>query len=99
MRSKYLNGTLNDEKEEQHFFLFLTFLYLAVSGLSCCLWNLVPRPEIEPGPPALGVDHQRSPSAIFHVERQESLDGQSSRSKGSGFLHLSVSPTLLPFSV
>ena len=55
MRSKYLNGTLNDEKEKQHFFLFLTFLYLAVSGLSCCLWNLVPRPEIEPGPPALGV--------------------------------------------
>lgn len=55
MRSKYLNGTLNDEKEEQHFFLFLIFLYLPGSGLSCCMWNLVPRPEIELGAPEFGA--------------------------------------------
>ena len=30
-------------------------MYLAASGLSCGMQNLVPRPRIERGPPALGV--------------------------------------------
>ena len=34
---------------------FFAFLYLAVPGLSCSMRDLVPRPGIEPGPPALGA--------------------------------------------
>ena len=34
--------------------MFLTiFIYLAMPGLSCSMQDLVPWPEIEPGPPAL----------------------------------------------
>ena len=29
------------------------FIYLAVPGLSCVMWDLVPGPGIQPGPPAL----------------------------------------------
>ena len=36
------------------FFIFLVFIYLAVPGISCGMWNLVPWPGLEPGPPALG---------------------------------------------
>ena len=40
-------------------FLYLffkkTFIYLAVPGLSCGRWDLVPGPGREPRPPALGV--------------------------------------------
>ena len=35
-------------------YLFL-FIYLAAPGLRCGMWGLVPQPEIEPRPPALGV--------------------------------------------
>ena len=31
------------------------FIYLAVPGLSCSLWALLPWPRIEPAPPILGV--------------------------------------------
>ena len=31
------------------------FIYLAATGLSCAMWDLVPRPGIEPRPPALGA--------------------------------------------
>ena len=31
------------------------FIYLAVLGLSCRMWDLVPRLGIEPRPPVLGV--------------------------------------------
>ena len=31
------------------------FVYLAAPGLSCGIWDLVPRLGIEAGPPALGV--------------------------------------------
>ena len=40
--------------EDRHPF-FLKKWYLAVSSLSCSMWNLVPWPWIKPGPPALGV--------------------------------------------
>ena len=36
-------------------FCFLKILYLAMLGLSCSMWGLVPWPGIKPGPPALGV--------------------------------------------
>ena len=35
-------------------FIYL-FIYLAASGLSCSMWDLVPQPGMEPGPPALGA--------------------------------------------
>ena len=31
------------------------FIYLAATDLSCCMWDLVLSPGIEPRPPALGV--------------------------------------------
>ena len=34
---------------------YFALLYLAVPGLSCSMRDLVPRPGIEPGPPALGA--------------------------------------------
>lgn len=37
------------------FFNVCLFPYLAGPGLSCCRWDLVPRPGIEPRPPALGA--------------------------------------------
>ena len=36
------------------FFKKILFIYLAALGLSCSMWDLAPRPGIEPGPPALG---------------------------------------------
>ena len=36
-------------------FYYLLFIYLAVLGLNCGMWDLVPQPGIEPGPLALGV--------------------------------------------
>ena len=46
-----------------HKYLLYVVIYLAATGLSCnmwdllscCLWDLVPWPGIEPGPPALGA--------------------------------------------
>ena len=44
------------EKLKMNFFLnVLIFIYLAILDLSCSMQDLVPRPEIEPGPSALGV--------------------------------------------
>ena len=37
------------------FSLKIIFIYLAVLGLSCGMWDLVSRPGIEPGPSVLGV--------------------------------------------
>ena len=37
------------------FFLIFIFIYLAAPGLSCSMWDLVPWPENEPRPPALGA--------------------------------------------
>ena len=34
---------------------FFMFIYLAMLGLSCRMWNLVPRLGIKPRPPVLGV--------------------------------------------
>ena len=31
------------------------FIYLAVLGLSCSMWDLVPEPGMEPRPPRLGA--------------------------------------------
>ena len=36
-------------------FLKCIFIYLAVLGLRCSMWSLVPRLGIEPGPHALGA--------------------------------------------
>ena len=36
------------------FFLIFMFIYLAALGLSCGMWDLVPRPRIQPGPHVLG---------------------------------------------
>ena len=33
----------------------IIFIYLTIPGLSCGMWDLVPRPGIEPRPPALGT--------------------------------------------
>ena len=52
---KYWGG---DETEGVLRFLNLIFffnIYLAVSGLSCGMWDVVPWPGIEPGLPALGA--------------------------------------------
>ena len=38
----------------RHFF-FSIFIYLAVLGLNCGIWDLVPWPGIKPRPPALGA--------------------------------------------
>ena len=37
------------------FFFFFNYFYLAALGLSCSMWDLVPWPGNEPGPPALGA--------------------------------------------
>ena len=37
------------------FFFFLIFIYLTGPGLSCGMWDLVPRPEITPRSPAWGA--------------------------------------------
>ena len=42
-------------------------VFVVACGIfSCGLWDLVPSPEIKPGPPALGtqtsLDHQGSPN-------------------------------------
>ena len=37
------------------FFFLKYFIYLAALDLSCGIWDLVPQPEIEPRPPALGA--------------------------------------------
>ena len=41
---------------KQVYFLKYLFLviYLGMSAVSCGTWDLVPRPQIEPRPPALG---------------------------------------------
>ena len=40
---------------KQVFKKILIFIYLAALGLSCSTWDLVPQPETEPRPPALGA--------------------------------------------
>ena len=77
-----LSGTgnqlrLNTQTLTIYFFLslfFKIFIYLAVAGLSCSMWDLVPRPGVEPGPPALetqSLDHWTSkevqPSPQFFI--------------------------------
>ena len=37
------------------FFKKYLFIHLAALGLSCSMWELVPWPGIEPGPPVLEV--------------------------------------------
>ena len=37
------------------FFLIYIFIYLAVLGLCCGMWDLIPCPKIEPRSPALGA--------------------------------------------
>ena len=34
---------------------FFNYFYLTMLGLSCSVWDLVPWPGNEPGPPALGA--------------------------------------------
>ena len=57
--SKWKLLRLADKYKKINFFN----VYLAAPGLSCGMWDLVPRLEIEPGPPALGgwVSATRSP--------------------------------------
>ena len=45
----------NSETSQLHSFLKTFFIYLAVPGLSCGLWDLVLWPGIKPMPPALGA--------------------------------------------
>ena len=35
--------------------MFYLFIYSAVLGRSCSMWDLVPEPGMEPRPPALGA--------------------------------------------
>ena len=39
----------------QNLSTLILFIYLAAPGLICSMWDLVPLPGIEPGPPALGA--------------------------------------------
>ena len=51
------------------FFKINYFIYLAVLGLSCGMWDLVPWPGIKPEPPALGVwslSHRTIREVLFH---------------------------------
>ena len=51
-----LSGGCRKQSKVYHIFLKLfSFMYLAAPGLSCSMWDLVPWPGTEPGPPALGV--------------------------------------------
>ena len=38
-----------------YLFIFSMFIHLAAPALSCGVRDLVPRPGLEPGPPALGA--------------------------------------------
>ena len=52
------------------FFFFLIFIYLTGPGLSCGMWDLVPRPEMETWPPALGacsISHETSGEVPSHL--------------------------------
>ena len=54
------------------FLLIVLFIYLAVLGLSCSLWecDLVPQAGVKPWPPALGLcrlSHQTTEKAAVHV--------------------------------
>ena len=40
---------------DSFFFFGNLFIYLAVLGLTCSMWDLVPWPGIKPGPPASGA--------------------------------------------
>ena len=44
---------------QQTLFFFNYYFYLAELRLSCSMWDLVPWPGIEPGPPALGAQRLR----------------------------------------
>ena len=48
---------LNWEAQQEFslFFFLMYFCYLTTLGLSCSMWELVPRPGIKPRPPALGT--------------------------------------------
>ena len=51
-----------------YYFLYF-FTYLTAPGLSCGMWDLVPRPGIKPGPPALeeqSLSH-RTPREVPHL--------------------------------
>ena len=53
-----LEGEMETHSSIPFFFFFSNihiFIYLAALGLSCDTWDLVPRPGIEPRPPALAV--------------------------------------------
>ena len=39
------------------FFLIIYLFFLAMPGLNCGMWDLVPWPGIEPGPPSLGAQN------------------------------------------
>ena len=54
------------------FFMYL-FIYLAALGLSCGMWDQVPWPRIEPGPPTL-VAQSLSPWSPREVPEQPLLD-------------------------
>ena len=69
------------------FFFQYLFIYLAALGLSCgmqdlsCgMWDLVPRPGIEPGPPALGarsLNHwttREVPTWSFYIQKMLGQD-------------------------
>ena len=47
--------TAPDNYHFPSFFFFLIFIYLAVLGLSCGMWDPVPWSGVEPRPPALGA--------------------------------------------
>ena len=48
-------GTLPQVCTSESLFFFLIFIYLAVLGLSCSMWDLVPHSGIKPRLPALGA--------------------------------------------
>ena len=60
-------------------------MYLDALGLSCAMWDLVPRPGIKPRPPALGV------WSLSHWTTREAP-------QGSGFFFLTFCKYLLNVS-
>ena len=52
---------------ESLYLFYLLCIYLAVLGLSCSMWDLVPWPAIEPKPPAAGLQGSPHQSLLLIV--------------------------------
>ena len=70
----------------KNLFIYL-FIYLAASGLSCSMWDLVPWPWIKPGPlhwkrGVLATSPPGEPQYLFLGQRKKNIDYNYLRTKG-----------------